>query len=73
MAVTTYTDQHGSGFLSRLGAWFSKVFQSILASREAEAGRYVATTLRMADDETLTRLGLTREEVNSRPYAPFIY
>lgn len=73
MAVTTYTNQHGSGVMSRLGAWFSRVFARMIAAREAEARRYVATTLRMADDKTLTRLGLTREEVNARPYAPFIY
>jgi len=73
MAVTTYTDHHGESLLSRIRAGFSRIYAGILASRQAEAERYVATALRMSDDQTLTRLGMTRDEVNSRPHAPFIY
>ncbi len=73
MAVTTYSDTHTPSFLSRAGAWFSSVFARMIAAREAQAQRYVAMSLRMADDETLAKLDLTREEVESRPSTPFIY
>ena len=73
MAVTTYTESGAPGISSRIGGWFSAAYAGIIAAREAEARRYVATSLRMADDKTLTQLGLTREEVNSRPSAPFIF
>ena len=61
--TTTFSPAHvGTAPASGRG-FFSRILQHMIRSREAEAKRRVAAVLWTYSDETLTEIGLTREEL----------
>lgn len=71
MTVTTYFDPKGEGLLARIRHGFAAAFERIVAAREAEAEAYFNGYLATLDDETLKRMGKTRDEVTRGAKLPF--
>jgi len=71
MASVTYFERHSEGFLARVGHYLAGLGQRLIEAREKEAARYVNSYLALADDKTLAELGITREEIERAPKAPY--
>ena len=70
MASVTYIDERSEGLFARLGSIFANFGRRMVEAREREAARYVNSHLVLMDDQTLERLGLTREEIECAPKSP---
>jgi uncharacterized protein YjiS (DUF1127 family) len=70
MASVTYIDGHSEGLLARARTGLANFGRRIVEAREREAARYVNSYLVLMDDQTLERLGLTREEIEVAPKTP---
>lgn len=71
MASVTYFGGRSEGLLARVRSGLANIGRRVVESREREAARYVNAYLAMMDDQTLERLGLTREEIERAPKAPY--
>lgn len=72
MASVTYIDQRSEGLLARVRTGLANFGRRVVEAREREAARYVNTYLALMDDQTLERLGMTREEIDAAPKASYL-
>lgn len=70
MASVTYIDGRSEGLFARVVGVFANFGRRVVEAREREAARYVNSYLLLMDDQTLERLGLTREEIECSPKTP---
>lgn len=71
MTTAAYFGTHAESFLTRLATGLKAVGAHMVAAREKEARRYVGAYLASLDEASLTRLGLTRDDVARMPKAPY--
>ena len=67
MSVSTIGEYAGHGIGSRVAAFFSGIYASMIRAREAQGRRYVAQHLSRFDDRTLERAGFKCENLMNRP------